>query len=88
MRTRIITAALILAGLVWVPAGTTASDAGPAECVTPSGVHRIVFSASKYPERAPPLPGRASARLASAAGSQPSRGGCSARASADGHPDA
>jgi hypothetical protein len=49
MRTRIIAAALILAGLVCVPAGTTASDAGPAECVTPSGVQRVVFSASKYP---------------------------------------
>jgi hypothetical protein len=49
MRTRIIAAALILAGLVWVPAGSTATDAGTAECVTPSGVQRIVFSAQKFP---------------------------------------
>jgi hypothetical protein len=49
MRTPIITAALILTGLVWVPAATTATDAGPAECVKPSGVQRIVFSAQKFP---------------------------------------
>ena len=48
MRTPIIAAALILTGLVWVPAATTATDAGPAECVRPSGVQRIVFSAQKF----------------------------------------
>jgi hypothetical protein len=49
MHTRIIAAALILAGLVWVPAGTTATDAGTAECVRPTGVQRIVFSAQRFP---------------------------------------
>src|SRR5919106_5694646 len=49
MRTPMIAAALILTGLVWVPAGTTATDAGPAECVRPSEVKRIVFSAQKFP---------------------------------------
>jgi hypothetical protein len=49
MRTRISAAAMILAGLVWVPAGTTATGAGTAECVRPSGVQPIVFSAEKYP---------------------------------------
>ena len=49
MRTRIIAAALILTGLVWLPAGTTATDARSAECVRPSGVQRIVFSARKFP---------------------------------------
>jgi hypothetical protein len=49
MRTRITAAALILAGLAWMPAGTTAPAAGPAECVRPSGVQRIAFSARKYP---------------------------------------
>ena len=49
MRTQIIAAALILTGLVWMPAATTATDAGPAECVRPSGVQRIVFSAQKFP---------------------------------------
>jgi hypothetical protein len=49
MRTPIIAAALMLIGLVWVPAATTATDAGPAECARPSGVQRIVFSAQKFP---------------------------------------
>jgi hypothetical protein len=49
MRTRIIAAALILNGLLWVPAGTPATDAGTADCVRPSGVQRIVFSAQKFP---------------------------------------
>jgi hypothetical protein len=49
MPARIIAAALILAGLLWVPAGTTAIDAGTAECVRPSGVQRIVFSAQTFP---------------------------------------
>ena len=49
MRTPITAAALMLIGLVWVPAATTATHAGPAECVRPSGVQRIAFSARKYP---------------------------------------
>src|SRR5688572_9027321 len=49
MRTPIAAAALMLIGPVWVPAATTATDAGPAECVRPSGVQRIVFSAQKFP---------------------------------------
>jgi hypothetical protein len=50
MHTPLIAAALILTGLVWLPAGTTtATDAGTAACVKPSGVQRIVFSARKYP---------------------------------------
>jgi hypothetical protein len=49
MRTPIIAAALMLIGLLWVPAATTATDARPAECVRPSGVQRIVFSAQKFP---------------------------------------
>jgi hypothetical protein len=49
MRTPITAAALMLIGLVWVPAATTATDAGPAECVRPSGVQRIVFGAQKFP---------------------------------------
>jgi hypothetical protein len=49
MRTRIIATTLILAGFVWVPAGTTSTDAGAAECVRPSGLQRIVFSAHKFP---------------------------------------
>jgi hypothetical protein len=49
MRTPIIAAALILTGLVWVPAPTIATDAGPAECVRPSGVQRIMFSPQKSP---------------------------------------
>jgi hypothetical protein len=40
---------LVLAGLIWVPAGITGTDAGAAECVRPSGVERIVFSAEAYP---------------------------------------
>src|ERR671914_637704 len=48
MPIRIIAAALILAALVWLPAGTTATDAGQAGCVRPSAVQRIVFSAKKY----------------------------------------
>jgi hypothetical protein len=51
MRTPIIAAALILTGLVWLPAATTAADAGPAECVRPSGVQRIMFSTQKFPVR-------------------------------------
>ena len=38
-----------LAGLVWVPTGTTGAEAGAAECVRPTGVQRIEFSAQKYP---------------------------------------
>ena len=42
-----------LAGLVWVPLGTTGANAGPdtgaAACVKPSTVQRLVFSAQKYP---------------------------------------
>src|SRR5918994_740914 len=49
MPTRIIPAALILAGLVWVPAGTTPTDARRTNCVRPSEVQRIVFSAQKFP---------------------------------------
>jgi hypothetical protein len=49
MPTRIIAPALILAGLVWMPPGTTAPAAGLAECVRPSGVQRIVFRAEKFP---------------------------------------
>src|SRR5918992_516837 len=49
MHTPMIAAALMLIGLVWVPAATTATDAGPAECVRPSKVKRIVFSALKFP---------------------------------------
>jgi hypothetical protein len=49
MRTPIIAAALILTGLLWVPAATTATDAGPAECMRRSEVQRIVFSAQKFP---------------------------------------
>src|SRR5919106_3269413 len=49
MRTPMIAAALILTGLVWVPAATTATDAGPRECVRPGGVQRIVFSAQQFP---------------------------------------
>ena len=41
MRTCIIAVALFLTGLVWVPAGPTAADAGLAECVRPSEVQRI-----------------------------------------------
>src|SRR5918992_1915033 len=48
MRT-LIAAALMLIGLVLVPTATTATDAGPAECVRPSGVQRFVFSAQKFP---------------------------------------
>jgi hypothetical protein len=50
MRRGITAAALILTGLVWVPAGSsTATDARLAECVRPSGVQRTAFSARKYP---------------------------------------
>ena len=49
MRTPIIAAVLVLTGLVWLPDGTTATDSGSAECVKPSGVQRIVFSAQKFP---------------------------------------
>jgi hypothetical protein len=49
MRTPIIAAALVLTGLVGVPTATTATDAGVAECVRPSGVQRIFFSAQKFP---------------------------------------
>jgi hypothetical protein len=50
MRTRIIAAALMLTALSWVPAWTTtATDAGTAECVKPTSLQRIVFSARKYP---------------------------------------
>jgi hypothetical protein len=44
-----IAVGLVLAGLVWVPAGTTGAEAGAAECVRPTGVQRIEFSARKYP---------------------------------------
>jgi hypothetical protein len=44
-----ISVVLVLAGLVWVPAGTTGADARAAKCMRPSGVQRIVFSARKYP---------------------------------------
>jgi hypothetical protein len=49
MRTRTIATTLILAGFVWVPAGTTSTDAGAAGCVRASGLQRIVFSAHKFP---------------------------------------
>jgi hypothetical protein len=50
VRRRTTAAALILAGLVWLPAGTTTdTGASLAECVRPSGVQRIVFSAREYP---------------------------------------
>jgi hypothetical protein len=49
MRTRTIATTLILAGFVWVPAGTTSTDAGAAGCVRASGLQRIVFSAQKFP---------------------------------------
>ena len=50
MRTRITAAALTLTGLVWMPAGAnTPTDARLAECVRPSGVQRIAFSAREYP---------------------------------------
>ena len=40
---------LVLAGLVWVPTGTTGAEVGATECVRPTAVQRIVFSAQKYP---------------------------------------
>jgi hypothetical protein len=49
MRTPLVAVTLAVAGLVWVPAGTTGSDAGAAECVRPSEVQRILFSAREYP---------------------------------------
>jgi long-subunit acyl-CoA synthetase (AMP-forming) len=49
MRAPMIAVGLVLAGLVWVPTGTTEAEAGAAECVRPTGVQRIVFSAQKYP---------------------------------------
>jgi uncharacterized membrane protein len=49
MRTPFIAAALMLIGLVWVPAATTAPGAGTTECVRPSGLQRIVFSEQKFP---------------------------------------
>jgi hypothetical protein len=49
VRTPIIAVSLVLAGLVWVPAGTTGAETGAAECVRPTGMQRIEFSASKYP---------------------------------------
>jgi len=44
-----IVAGMALAGLTSVPARTTGADAGAAECVRPTGVQRIVFSAREYP---------------------------------------
>ena len=48
--TPLIAAGLVVAGLVWLPAaGTTQAELGAAECVRPTGVQPIAFSASKYP---------------------------------------
>jgi hypothetical protein len=40
---------VILAGLAWAPAGDTAAQADRAQCVRPTAVQRVVFSAAKYP---------------------------------------
>jgi hypothetical protein len=49
-RTSLVAVGLVVAGLVWVPAaGSTQAELGAAECVRPTGVQRIVFSARKYP---------------------------------------
>jgi hypothetical protein len=49
LRTPTILVSLIVGALVWMPSGTTSADVGSAECVRPTGVQRIVFSARKYP---------------------------------------
>jgi hypothetical protein len=49
VRTALAAFGLVFAGLVWAPTGTTDSDAGAAECVLPTGVQRMVFSAREYP---------------------------------------
>src|SRR5918999_4561169 len=38
-----------LAALALAPVGDTGAEAGAAECVRPTGLQRIVFSAEKYP---------------------------------------
>src|SRR5918999_3882163 len=38
-----------LAALALAPVGDTGAEAGAAECVSPTSLQRIVFSASKYP---------------------------------------
>jgi hypothetical protein len=49
-RTSNVGVGLMLTGPVWVPAaGTTGAEAVAADCVKPTGVQRIVFSARKYP---------------------------------------
>jgi hypothetical protein len=45
----VIAVGIALAGLIWLPAGTTGAETGAAQCVRPTGVQRIVFSAQKYP---------------------------------------
>jgi hypothetical protein len=56
VRTPMFAVGLVLAGLVWVPAGTTGAETGAAECVRPTGAaHRV--QRPKVPERAPALSG-------------------------------
>jgi hypothetical protein len=49
MTTPLIAVALVIAGLVWAPAGTADVELGAADCLRPTGVQRIVFSARAYP---------------------------------------
>src|SRR5918999_1841241 len=47
--TSIGTVVAALAALALEPVGDTGAEAGAAECVRPTGLQRIVFSAQKYP---------------------------------------
>lgn len=40
---------LLLAGAVSLPSGSSGADSDTGQCVRPSELQRIVFSASKYP---------------------------------------
>jgi hypothetical protein len=88
MRRWVTAAPLILAGLVWVPAGSsTDTDARPAECVRPSGVQRIVFSARKYPNVRRHFRGALKRGWPRRLVLKSSRGGRPTRASAARYPD-
>jgi hypothetical protein len=67
---------LILAALVWTPAQDTGAGAGRADCVRPSGVQRIVFSARKYPNVRRRFRGAVRRGWPRPPGGQSSRGGC------------
>src|SRR5688572_1001734 len=51
MEVRAQTAAvgLLLAGAVWLPSGSSGAESDTAQCMRPTGVQRIVFSAREYP---------------------------------------